>query len=245
MTDQQPLSGSLLLYERPELLSREDHGHLGLRTLAQPFAFAREIHAVPLVVTEFRSAQRHCPVVFTELENPVPLAVLGLNNRNLQIDASGQWQVPGYIPAYLRRYPFALASTAADQYALVIDRAADMVSDQPEVPFFEGDDLSQPVQERLEMCRSYQAEAQRTEAFCRTLKRLDLLVGQQAMQGSAGQERAIAQFFVVDREKFMALDKDTVDELFRDGSLAAILAHLFSLDNFAELVQLQQRRGAA
>lgn len=242
-SDQQPLSGSLLLYERPELLTREEHGHLGLRSLPRPFAFARDVHAVPLLVTEFRSAQRFGPVVFTDRVNPVPLAVLGLENRNLMIDEDGQWQVPGYVPAYLRRYPFALANATSDRYAMVIDRAADMVSEQHESPFFEGEELSAAVQERLEFCRNYQAETQRTEAFCANLERLDLLVQQQANHTADGQERAIASYYAVDQERLMALDDATVVELFRNGAMAAILAHLFSLDNFMELVHLRHRRG--
>lgn len=236
----------MLLYERPELLSKEDHGHLGLRNLPQPFAFARDARAVPLVVSEFRSVQRYCPVVFTEREDPVPLAVLGIQeDRNLLIDDKGQWQVPGYIPAYLRCYPFALATAATDRYALVLDRSADMVSDQPDVPFFEDGELSRPVQQRLDLCRNYQTEVQRTEAFCKTLKRLDLLVEQQVNHTIDGQEQLVAHYFAVHWDRLMALEKDVVAELFQSGSLAAILAHLFSLDTFTELVRLRQRLGAA
>lgn len=242
MTEQQPLSGSMLLYERPELLTREEHGHLGLRRLAQPFSFARELRAVPLVTTEFRTVQRHGPVVFTNTDKPVPVAVVGiLEDLNLFVDDQGQWQVPGYVPAYLRCYPFALAA-AAEQYALVFDRTADMVGDDPDVPFFEGKELSPAIQKRLETCRTYQAERQQTEAFCERLQRLDLLVPQQAVHSVDGEDRLIAQYLAVHRERLMALDKDVLADLFRDGSLAAILAHLFSLDNFSELVRLRQKR---
>jgi hypothetical protein len=245
MTNQQPLSGRMPLYERPELLTREEHGHLGFRDLTQPFSFARDAQAVPLMVSEFRVAQRYCPVIFTERENPFPMALLGvLDNRNLLVDDTGQWQVPGYIPAYLRCYPFALASTTDDRYALVVDRAADMVSDKPDVPFFENGELSHPVQERLELCRTYKAEKERTEVFCSTLKRLDLLVQQEANHSIDGQERPVARYFVVNRDKLMSLDKDTIDGLFRDGTLGAIVAHLFSLDNFDEFMRLHQQRSA-
>jgi hypothetical protein len=244
MTGQQPLTGSMFLYDRPELLSREDHGHLGLQNFAQPFSFARNVRAVPLMVSEFRSAQRYCPVVFSDSDDPVPMAILGiLEDRNLLLDDEGRWRVPGYVPAYLRCYPFALANTATDRFALVIDRAAAMVSDRPEVPFFAGDGLSQPVQDRLELCRTYQAERQRTEAFCSTLKRLDLLVRQEVNHTIDGNEQTIGRYVTVHRDRLMALDRDIIAELHRDGSLAAIVALLFSLDNFDELVRLHQRRG--
>ncbi len=246
MDEQQPIAGSMLLYERPELVTREEHGHLGLRNLPQAFAFARYVRGVPLMVSEVRSAQRFYPIVFSDDRNPVPMAVLGvLEARNLFVDDDGAWQVPSYVPAYLRCYPFALATAKDDRLALVVDRAAATVSDRPDVPFFEGDALSPAVQERLELCRTYEAERQRTQAFCQMLVRHGLLVRQEARHAIDGQEeQTIARYFAVDPDRLMALDRDTVDAMFRDGSLGAITAHLFSLDNFDELVRLRQQREA-
>lgn len=246
MTDTQPIQGSMLLYERPELLSKEDHDHLGLRELPQPFAFARDVRSIPVVINEFRSLQRYCPIVFSEDETPVPLAVLGVvENRNLFVDEDGRWAVPGYIPAYLRCYPLTLANAAEDRYALVFDRAADMVSEQPDVPFFDASgELSPPLQQRLELCQNYFAERQRTASLCARLEELELLVQQQASHTVDGQERTIARYRVVDQDKLLALDADTVKGLFQDGSLAAIIAHLFSLETFSELVRLRQARPA-
>lgn len=247
MDEQQPIAGHMLLYERPELLTREEHGHLGLRTLPEAFSFARHVRGVPLMVSEVRSAQRFCPIVFSDDRNPVPIAVLGvLEGRNLFVDDDGAWEVPGYVPAYLRCYPFALATAGDDRLALVVDRAADQVSDRPDVPFFGDDGLSAAVQERLELCRTYEAERQRTQAFCQMLVRHGLLVRQEARHAVDGSdEQIIARYFVIDPDRLMALDKDTIDGLFRDGSLGVITAHLFSLDNFDELMRKRSLRASA
>lgn len=232
----------MVLYERPELLSKEEHGHLGLVTTAPPFAFARKVRAVPLMVSEFRSAQRYYPIVFTERDKPIPLAVLGLReDRNLFVDDEGRWQVPGYIPAYLRCYPFALATASTERYAMVFDRSAEMISERPDIPFFDGDDLSETLRKRLELCRTYEAEKQRTDAFCDMLKRLDLLVHQEANHNVDGRNQPIAQYFGVHPDRLTKLDEGTIAALLRDGSLGAIVAHLFSLDNFDELLRLRDR----
>jgi hypothetical protein len=131
------------------------------------------------------------------------------------------------------------------RYAMVVDRAAPAVSDQPDVPFFEDGDLSGPIQERLELCRTYKAEKERTEAFCAMLKRHDLLVQQEATHSIGAEERIVARYFVVSSDRLMNLDKDTIATMFRDGSLGAILAHLYSLDGFEELIRLRQLRGVA
>jgi hypothetical protein len=48
---------------------------------------------------------------------------------------------------------------------------------------------------------------------------------------------------VVDEAKLRALDKEAVQELFANGSLAVIYAHLISLGNLAVLVDRLSRRG--
>lgn len=245
-TDANPVSGSMLFYERPQLLANEDHAHLGLRPLDKPFEFARKARAIPVVAGEFVSIQKHCPIVFHGAAAPAPVAVVGIGeDDNLFVEESGDWSIPGYIPAYVRCYPFALAAAAEERYAVVFDRAAPMVSGEPEVPFFQGQEIAPPIQERIDFCRSYEAEKQRTRTLVDTLKRLDLLTSQQATRTVDGQEQVVARYLAVDRTKLQALDPGTVSELFRDGSLAFIIAHLFSLENFSELLRRRELRAAA
>jgi len=236
-----PVKGRMLLYRQPELLSQEDHGHLGLRSAENRFDFARQVRSVPIVTNEFRSVQRFCPIVFSSLEEPMPFAVVGLfEDVNLFVDEAGRWSVPGYIPVYLRTYPFALATAAEDRYAVIVDRAASMVTEDPAVPFYQGAELSPPIAERIELCRNHQAEKQRTQAFCETLVRLELLAPYQANQTVNGRQQALAHYYAVDPHKLESLDRDVLAELLRDGSLAAIMAHRFSLDLWQELLRLRK-----
>ena len=106
--------GQKLFYRQPELLNHEAHGSLGLRMPERPFEFARKSRALPLTLSEIASAQKHFPIVFSDLDNPVPLAVVGtLDDVNLFIDEQGQWERETYIPAYVRCYPFALAARSS------------------------------------------------------------------------------------------------------------------------------------
>ena len=67
----QPIpEGSMFLYEKPEVLTLEDHGALGITPLERPFDFAAKIQTVPLVATEIASAQKNYPVIFSNLEKP-------------------------------------------------------------------------------------------------------------------------------------------------------------------------------
>lgn len=227
------------LYRQSELLTLEDHGRLGLKAPDRPFDFASHARWVPLTATEFVSAQRHYPVVFTDPENPMPIAILGVfSEHNLFIDAGGRWDEFAYVPAYLRCYPFALATAGNDQLAVVVDRAAPMVSDEPDQPFFVDGKLSAHAQELVDFCNRYEQEKRHTRDFCEKLKQLGLLGFTKASYTVEGKEapQALATYAAVDAKKLEELEDDVLSDLRSDGSLARIFAHLFSLENWRQLV---------
>ena len=237
--------GQKLFYKQPELLNHEAHGSLGLRLPQRPFEFARKSRALPVTLNEIPSAQKHFPVVFSDLDNPVPLAVVGtLDDVNLFIDDQGQWESETYIPAYVRCYPFALAARSNDEFAVVIDRAAESISDNPEQPFFGDDNKVTPeTQTLIDFCGRYDAESRRTAQFGQRLKELGLLVGQQVSRKTVeGEEVPVANYVAVDSEKLNDLDDAVVKELFDQGFLAGVFAHLFSLENWHVMIKRMSAR---
>jgi len=236
--------GRMFLYEQPELLTKEDHGGLGLAPVARPYDFVRAVRAVPLVALEFRPAQRDYPVVFSDTEIPSPLAVLGvMDDVNLFVDENGNWIRPHYIPSYLRCHPIALAQAPNEQTVVLIDRAAATISEQPEEPFFEDASVTDRIRARIEFCARYNQERQRTVRFCTRLKELGLFAGQRVMlQPPGGEKQSAGTYVAIDVEKVGKLDNDTLRELHDDGSLAAIYAHVFSLENWSRLLDLRMER---
>ncbi len=232
------LTGKMFLYEQPELLAKSQHADLGLSRAERPYDFARFVQAIPLVVAEISSAQKHYPIVFADLDNPAPLAIVGLfEDLNLFVGDDGKWNRWSYIPSYLRRHPFAFASGTDENFAVVVDRAAAVVSDDPEYPFFNGDDLSENAQALVDFCGQYEAERTRTKTFCTRLKELELLTPQKAAQRiDSDDEQLIANYVAVDIQRLNALDKDILQELHQEGSLSAIFGHLFSLENWNRLL---------
>jgi hypothetical protein len=244
-----PFEGKMFLYRQPELLTAADHGRLGLSAVPGPFGFVRSVKAVPLVSLEFSSAQKDYPVVFSDTDVPLPLAVLGvIDDVNLFVDEAGNWNLPHYIPSYLRCHPITFARTSVnDQLAVVIDRAAATISEQPDEPFFAGDKLAEKFQERVDFCARYNLERQKTIAFCRRLKDLDLFTGQQVTHQArgGGGGRSVGSYVAIDIEKLGGLDSATVRELHVDGALSAIYAHVFSLENWSRLLHRRSERGLA
>lgn len=239
------VEGKRFLYETPELLTIEAHGNLGLSPVAAPYAFAAKAQAVPIAMSEFRSVQRHYPIIFAGNELPSPLAVLGVEGENYFVDEAGQWQAGVYIPAYLRIHPLALANTGDDRFAVVIDRASAVISDSPEIPFFEKGELSEAMKPRLDFVQSFDAEIQRTKAFCERLKALDLIASQQVAWNQNEASEDIARYGAVNPEKLSALSAEDFTSLRNDGSLAAIFAHVFSLDLWNDIMRRREARRQA
>jgi hypothetical protein len=240
-----PFEGKMFLYEQPELLTRADHDGLGLSAVARPFDFVRTVRAVPLVSLEFSSAQKDYPVVFSDTDIPTPLAVLGVvDDVNLFVDESGNWARSHYVPSYIRCHPIAFATGPNEQLAVVIDRAATTIVDQPDEPFFDGEKLTDKMQKRVDFCARYNLERGKTKAFCSRLKELGLFTGQQVIHQPHGgrEERPVGTYVAIDVEKLGELDSDTVRELHADGSLSAIYAHVFSLENWNRLLQRRAER---
>ena len=82
--------GLPVFYNDLQPLSSELHGNFRIRT-ANTAPFLGKQHAVPLTVEEFPLVQRYMPIVFSAGDEPVPLALMGLNEGvNVFFDADGK-----------------------------------------------------------------------------------------------------------------------------------------------------------
>ena len=244
------LSGNVLFYSKPEPLSNETHGKLGLRRIDRPFAFAAGAQAVPVTVTEFGLAALSYPLIFAG-DRKQPLAVMGVSgDANMFLLPSGYFEVGVYVPAYIRRYPFVLANDETRQQLVVcIDRGAPMLGDLPDLPFF--DPAGQPTdytKNCIQFCNDYEAEVRRTESFIALLTELDLFDTRKTTytptlpDGSAGQPQEIAEYFAVSEERLKALPDDKIRSLLDNGALNQIFAHLNSLAGWDKLISIALAR---
>jgi len=239
--------GEMFLYSEPELLNAKDHGGLGVNPSAHSYAFAKSARFVPIAAAEIVPAQRHYPIVFSGLKQPTPLAIVSvLDSDNLFVDENGEWDPTAYIPGYLRCHPFALAARNDDQYSVVIDRAAPSISEDAEQPIFDGKELTAPIQARVDFCAHYNAYGNATKALGEKLEALHLLNGQQVnfdVDGS-GERQSSKAYVAVDLQKLGDIDAEALREMHLDGTLTAIYAHSFSLDNWTHLLERYKERRA-
>ena len=167
-----------------------------------------------------------------------PLAVLGLKPATNLFIKDGKW-TGNYVPAFLRRYPFAMArlDQNEEQIALCFD------SEWPGFSETEGNSLfaedGQPTEFLLNaknFLESFEQESERTRAICAHLVELDLLRDMrfEATLGN-GEKLDVEGFMAVDEQKLAELPDDKVVQLHRNGLLALLEMHRVSMGNMSRL----------
>ena len=248
MATQPPVNSLPLFYGGLEPLSSNVHGSYKSRS-AQKAPFLATTHAVPLTIDEFVSAQRFFPIVFSSADNPVPLALMGLNEGvNVFVDAEGGLLGEMYVPAYIRRYPFMLARLRpeADELSLCFDPTSELVGTFDEgSALFDGDKPSEATNSILKFCEEFEMSAQRTSAFVGELKDLGLLMeGEVSIQPTGAEQPFIYRGFqMVNEEKLRELRGDELRKMNQNGMLPLVMAHLFSMTLMRDIFGRQVMQG--
>ena len=230
----------LLFYEQATPLSKERHAKWSVE-LGRDYAFARATNSVPLTRVEFARAAREYPIVFAGPEDePFPLAILGLSDRqNLFIAEEGGWG-GDYIPAFVRRYPFVFTTLDEGQtFTLCIDEAFSGCNEEGrgESLFDEEGNNTRYLDNVLAFLREFQAEHQRTQAFARRMATLKLLEPVQAnVAMNSGEKLALTDFKVVSRTRLKQIGDAALREMFTSDDLELVYLHLQSLQAFAGLI---------
>ena len=237
-----------LFYKDLAPLSSVDHADFRARSMDSADFLVNQ-HAVPLTTDEFSSACRFFPIVFSAGDNPVPLALMGMNEgMNTFVDAEGKLINPVYVPAYIRRYPFLLARLRpdSDELSLCFDPTAGAIG-----KFDEGDKLfedGQPTEATnaiLEFCKNFEEAGQRTSMFIEELKKADLLMdGEVSITPEGSSQPYIYRGFqMIDEAKLRELRGDVLRKMMQNGMLGLIFAHLFSLQLMREVFAEQVKSG--
>ncbi len=236
--DAQEPSQQPMFYQRPEALLAAQHASLRLRKEAD-FDFARHTNSVPVTGSEFGQVMRFYPIVFGGT-SPFPVAVLGLEESNLFVEADGSWTKNHYIPAYLRRYPFVfIAHPDGKQFLLGVDRACKRLIEETQdtLPLFEDGKPSGLTQDAMRFCGAFQSDHRSTVAFTKALEGHSLLIDNQARaQLPDGRQFNLQGFKIVDRAAFANLSDMVIADWHRKGWLPLVHFHLASLDRFQDLI---------
>jgi len=231
------------MFQKVVPVNKDRHASKKIRQTAD-FSFASQFHIAYVTMHEFARVASIYPVVFTEDKEHDqfrPVVLLGLEaGENLFIGEDGKWQA-SYIPAIIRRYPFALSQISDDDsFVVCIDEDSDLISDTEGSPMF--DEQGEPTQ-IIENVKRYLAELQQmdvmTREFCKFLTEHNMLTPLSMRVRQDGMIKNISGCYVINEERF----NNVSDELFltirNKHYLPAMYAQLISLAQIERLVMLK------
>jgi hypothetical protein len=235
-----------LFFKTPAPVMKDKHAEAGLSTKVD-YAFSKATNSVPITTREFAEICKTYPIVFPGGASNDAVAVLGIENtKNLFVSAEGNWQKDVYIPAYVRKYPFAFMSAgkgADEKLILCVDESSGRFAKKAkktDLKFFDEGNQTASTKNALEYCLQYHRDSISTQEFVKEIKAAGLLIQKQITATFKNKPKPISLsgLFIVDENKLQGLDSAKIAEWHKKGYLALVYMHLISLSNFNRLSNL-------
>ncbi len=237
------------MFQKIVPVNNQAHANKRVKEIAD-FAFASKTHLAYLTLQEFGRAASIYPIVFLEdkaADGFRPVALMGLTpEQNLFVDAAGKWQA-SYIPAIIRRYPFALTASDQDgQFVVCIDEASSLVNDTEGAALF---DISGAPTQLIDNVKRYLSDLHQmelaTNQFCKFIASHNLFTPLNLRVQDGGKTKEIAGCYVINEERLGKLSDELFLSLREKQYLSVIYAHLLSLGQTERLVTLQKAAGGS
>lgn len=220
------------------------------RSLTRPkvqasYGFAADTDVIPLLVSEVQQAVRHFPIVFikdrqSSVVNLVALVGKG-DGKNQFVDANGQWRPGVYIPAWVRRYPFALMADAKGEGLLAVDVEALIFKDKRDAqPLVNSDgEPTEALQKIMEFQKEFLALSHLTEQVTNALVQAEVLeeAGFSIRRAESDKPLSVQGFMVVNEPKLKALKMEQVEHLHRADALGLAYTQLLSMGTLGQMVK--------
>lgn len=238
------------MFQKIQPVNQERHGNLKVKSV-QTYDFARGIHLATIMIHEFFRAASTYPIVFVEDQNTSafrPVVLLGLKpQKNLFVNDEGKWEAT-YVPAIIRRYPFALASTQEEgRFMVCIDEESSFVTASEEEegqPLFENDEPA-PIIERV---KQYLGELQQmemlTKQFCEEFQHENMFSPLNMRVRDQDAVRNITGCYAINEQRLGNLSDERFLDFRKKNYLPAIYSHLTSLTQIERLIQLRDKSTA-
>lgn len=225
-------------------INKDAHANTKVQAIDN-FNFAKNFHIASVMVHEFVRAASVYPIVFLEDKDKDefrPVTLLSLDSgENLFVGQDGKWKA-SYVPAIIRRYPFALAKMPEqDNFTVCIDEGSEYVGSEKGQPLFS--DKGKPT-EVIENVKRYLGELQQMEAFtqefCHFLSKNNLFTPLNMRVRASEQVKNVTGCYVINEERLNNLSDNMFLDIKAKRYLAPIYAHLTSLSQIERLASLKQ-----
>lgn len=233
------------MYSKLVPFSLKEHKDIKIKKLNN-FDFIKDQNVASILIHEFSKTASTNPIVFIKDKSSdqfKPVILLGLESGENLFVQNGSWS-SSYIPAVIRRFPFALVQNPNDhsKLTLCIDEESHLVSTTEGEALFSPEGAPSVL---LENVRKFLTELQQMEAltqkFCSYLEEKELFSPMNLKVKASGQTKDIKGCFVINEERLNNLSDDTFLEIRNAKYLAPIYTHLTSLAQIERLVKLKEQ----
>ncbi len=212
----------------------------------ESFDFVKNVNMASIMVHEFSRAAAIYPIVFVEDKTKDqfrPVVLLGLEEGENLFVQGDKWEA-SYVPAIIRRYPFALAKTGEEgRFAVCIDEESNLVNEDEGQKLFNNDGTPAEVMERV---KQYLSELQQmdkfTEDFCAFMAEKNMFTPLNMRVRVGNQQRNITGAYIVNEERLNSLSDETFLEMRSKKYTPVIYSHLSSLSQIERLVGFKDKK---
>lgn len=240
-----------LFFKQPAVIDKSRHGAAGIGPQTN-YSFAKITNSLPINGIEFMEVVKSYPIVFTNTESSLPIALVGVEQDNSFVTDDGVWLANHYIPAYARQYPFVLLEQPVEgkpdekQMFLCIDEASPQFQatkrDGGEGLYDAEGNASELANNAVKFCAAVLEHHHITRNFTADLKKHNLLTPNQArIELKSGKTITLGDFLVIDEKAFNELPNEVFLEFREKGWLPLVYLALVSQSNWKNLVQLAQQ----
>jgi hypothetical protein len=226
------------MYKNIEIINKIHHKDKYVKVV-ENLLFAKEQINAPITIAEFFLACKDYPIVFAKdakTEEWFATVLLGIKDKNLFINDTGDWDKLNYIPAFFRRYPFIfLNQENSEELILGIDKEY-LTKNKKDKKLFDDNENSEVLNGVVNFLNQYQNDAKSTSKFIKQLAEWQLLE-EKSVSGTTqtNEQFKINGFYIVNEIKLKHLSKKRKEELCNKDLMPLITAHLISLSNIEKL----------
>jgi hypothetical protein len=220
-------------------ITKENHSDMKIKELTD-FNFAKEINVASIMVHEFSKAASTYPIVFIEDKEKDQfraVVLLGLEAGENLFVKNGKWSA-SYVPAIIRRYPFALARTGDDnRFTICIDEDCELLNKKQGEPLFDKEgDSSKLIEKVKQYLSELQQMEQFTDKFAKFLKENNMFTPLNMKVRFKDEIKSINGAYVVNEDRLRTLSDEKYLEFRKNQYIPAIYAHLGSLSQIERLL---------
>ena len=231
------------MFENIVPINLDQHKNKKIRPISN-FDFAKKFNIASIMVHEFSRAAATYPIVFLEDKDEFrPVVLMGLETGENLFVHEGRWEA-SYIPAIIRRYPFALAKTSgdSDHYTVCLDNTSELINESEGEALFNNDGTPSEMMERV---KRYLAELQQmdklTHEFCKFLQAQNMFTPLNMKVRQQDEIKNITGCYMVNEERLNNMSDEGFLAFRTKQFLPAIYAHLISLAQIEILLKLKER----